>query len=123
LLYYGFGVTAADMRADKSIMAYAISEDLLHDTKDEMFRIGLTVLRVVRHLSKQCNHPVYLCTPYSKKYAFVIAVWWNWTLLDDFQGKEETYKTLDVIKKAIGDPDQKPLWYYDSTDPNAQDVH
>jgi hypothetical protein len=80
------------------------------------------VQRAATLLQRQCGCHVYVSIPFGTEYTFVLAIFRNYTIKYDFKCPKIAGAAIDRIRYAIDDPDQDPMWYYDSTDTEGKDI-
>jgi hypothetical protein len=120
-MFYGFGLREDHLTDTSSLFKWAEARGVdTNDALDSVVSLNNTLRQVTLALSRECRCSVYLTSPHSLQYDFVIAIARNWTLDKDWKEESIMERAQRVIQTAIGEPHQEAKWHYDAVDPKAK---
>jgi hypothetical protein len=122
LLCFGLGVTYQSLVNGGSLVAYAKKKGLFdpdqYENEDVMVLIG--ALLSIPELKKECGCNIYITSPVSEQYTFVVSIFRNWSAQADWMNKDQMVNALLKLREALDDYEQEPMWYFDAENPRAK---
>ncbi|EIN08961.1 hypothetical protein PUNSTDRAFT_134134 [Punctularia strigosozonata HHB-11173 SS5] len=112
LFYYGFGVP------HDQLISYAIRKAFIPPGTTSI----MACLPLIPHtLTMLCGARIHLGVTEHTVYTFVIALYTNFTLLDDKLSSFDEADVLQIVKRELKlEAEAEPLWYWDVSTPRDE---